>query len=208
VKDTKDLEKGGDDVLTCDNVQPILSEYLAGELFEDVRINVESHLSGCRDCADFLETLKTFEETLRMDRVSFESSGLDAKLAEKIAAHVRTQGKKAHWFPHSLFRPAPVAGLVVLAAAVLLLVVLSHKEQPYPGTNVPANQEVIAVDVIPDNLESQVLYEMDDDQVKAILAVLEQEEKKLSSQLVDEFQEYDSGSLFNLGLDFEQGHAG
>ena len=41
----------------CVNLAERLSEYLDGELPEDLRLQVQEHFEGCSDCERFLESL-------------------------------------------------------------------------------------------------------------------------------------------------------
>ena len=66
----------------CKNIFAMLSQYLDEELPEDVCDDIESHISGCPPCVEFVESLKKSIELCRscqsMDQPS-ELSEMDRR---------------------------------------------------------------------------------------------------------------------------------
>ena len=56
--------------MTCRECTDFLMDYLAGELRENVRAHFETHLNACPNCVRYL---KTYEATVALGRVAFES---------------------------------------------------------------------------------------------------------------------------------------
>ena len=49
--------------MTCKELVELVTEYLEGSLSEDVRVRIESHLSGCEGCTNFVEQMR---QTIQM----------------------------------------------------------------------------------------------------------------------------------------------
>jgi anti-sigma factor (TIGR02949 family) len=49
----------------CSHVIALLSDYLDGRLRDDVRRDLEQHLSGCSDCTAFLGSFRATVELVR-----------------------------------------------------------------------------------------------------------------------------------------------
>ena len=49
--------------MTCKELVELVTEYIEGTLPEDVRIRVESHLTGCDGCTNYLEQMR---QTIRL----------------------------------------------------------------------------------------------------------------------------------------------
>ena len=43
----------------CSRLLSLLSDYLDGRLRSDVRLDLEQHLSGCKECAAFVGTFRS-----------------------------------------------------------------------------------------------------------------------------------------------------
>jgi len=44
--------------MTCKELVELVTEYLEGSLSEDVRVRIESHLSGCEGCTNYVEQMR------------------------------------------------------------------------------------------------------------------------------------------------------
>ena len=52
-----------DNNMTCKELVELITDYLEGQLSDDVRIRVENHLSGCNGCTNYLEQMR---QTIRL----------------------------------------------------------------------------------------------------------------------------------------------
>lgn len=52
-----------DNKMTCKELVELITDYLEGQLSDDVRIRVENHLSGCNGCTNYLEQMR---QTIRL----------------------------------------------------------------------------------------------------------------------------------------------
>ena len=60
----------GKDLMTCDDLEPLLVVYVDGELGSPEREEVETHLSGCDDCRNEADFHKNFKRRLHQARPS------------------------------------------------------------------------------------------------------------------------------------------
>ena len=44
--------------MTCKELVELVTEYLEGTLSEEVRVRIESHLSGCEGCTNYVEQMR------------------------------------------------------------------------------------------------------------------------------------------------------
>jgi anti-sigma factor RsiW len=58
--------------VTCRDVIEFLMDYCDGELPDGERALFEAHLANCPDCVAYL---KSYEETVRLEREAFEPPG-------------------------------------------------------------------------------------------------------------------------------------
>ena len=49
--------------MTCKELVELVSDYLEGTLADDVRMRMESHLSGCDGCTNYVEQMR---QTIRL----------------------------------------------------------------------------------------------------------------------------------------------
>jgi len=49
--------------MTCKELVELVTEYLEGTLPEDLRLDMEQHLSGCSGCTNYLEQMR---QTIRL----------------------------------------------------------------------------------------------------------------------------------------------
>ena len=52
-----------DNNMTCKELVELITDYLEGQLSDDVRIRLENHLSGCNGCTNYLEQMR---QTIRL----------------------------------------------------------------------------------------------------------------------------------------------
>src|SRR5579859_7623314 len=89
----------------CKSVQPLLSEYVDGELSEEVTWSVKLHLASCAVCSriadDFCATARLVSS---LPEPSGPSEGFEAMLARRIADQMlapkplTTWGKLLRWW--------------------------------------------------------------------------------------------------------------
>lgn len=64
--------------MTCRELADFISDYLAGELRDEVRAPFEHHLSLCPNCVKYLQTFRT---TIELSRRAFENDAADPSLS-------------------------------------------------------------------------------------------------------------------------------
>jgi len=57
--------------MTCKELVELVTEYLEGTLPEDIRIRMETHLSGCDGCTNYLDQMR---QTIRLTGMLREDS--------------------------------------------------------------------------------------------------------------------------------------
>lgn len=73
----------------CQEVFARLSEYLDGELPEDIRAGIARHIEGCAPCVEFVETLRKAKELCRGFEASEKPRTLDPAVRERMLAELR-----------------------------------------------------------------------------------------------------------------------
>ena len=102
--------------MKCDLPVELLSGYLDGELDEQQKTRVESHLKNCPACREELEALRQIDEHVR-DRVYEEPSReFQFTLNRRVMEKIRTAPRRSFFKLTPIFAPA--------AAAILILVIL------------------------------------------------------------------------------------
>jgi len=71
---------GGVKKLNCQEVLDQLSDYLEEDVAAELRLQIESHLNGCRHCHLEVDTLRTTIQLYRLD----DPVGLPIRLSERI----------------------------------------------------------------------------------------------------------------------------
>ena len=124
--------------LSCEDIEPLLQEYLEGHLLPSQREILDAHLRACPSCAELFADLSRIDD--RIERL--EPVEAPAHLARRILNSL----------PEQAYRPplsqqfARYAALPALAAAMLLAVFL-FKGSPFKGA--PGTREVDVVFVAP-----------------------------------------------------------
>jgi anti-sigma factor (TIGR02949 family) len=73
----------------CQEIFARLSEYLDGELPEDVRARIARHIEECAPCVEFVETLRKSKELCRGFEASEKPGTLDPAVRERMLAALR-----------------------------------------------------------------------------------------------------------------------
>jgi anti-sigma factor RsiW len=63
--------------ISCQELVEIVTDYLEGELSDEMRVEVEAHLALCPGCADYLEQMRVTIDAL--GHVPVETLGDDAQ---------------------------------------------------------------------------------------------------------------------------------
>jgi predicted anti-sigma-YlaC factor YlaD len=71
--------------LECEEIFARLSEYLDGEVPADVADCISAHISGCKPCIDFLESLRKSVELCRQ----YQSEVMPSPLADDVRTQLR-----------------------------------------------------------------------------------------------------------------------
>ncbi len=102
--------------MKCDLPVELLSGYLDGELDEQQRARVESHLKTCPACQEELEALRQIDEHVRNRVYEEPSREFVFTLNRRIMDKVRTAPRRSFFKLTPIFAPA--------AAALLILAIL------------------------------------------------------------------------------------
>lgn len=134
----------------CKKIQPLLSEYVDGELTEETAWTVKLHLSSCAVCGriadDFAATARLVAS---LPEPKGPSEGFEAALARRIADQMLVPkplsawDKVRLWFDeatnpasHPQRRPMVLATATALAAAIPAVIFFTHQTQ-LPGPPTP-----------------------------------------------------------------------
>jgi anti-sigma factor RsiW len=98
----------------CEQIRPLISEYVDDALEAGRRPLVEGHLHSCADCAALLEGFRANKARLASLALKQTSAGFDAALAQRIAA-LNAPPRRRSWL--DAFR-MPSLGVAVLRPAV------------------------------------------------------------------------------------------
>lgn len=120
-------EMGGDRVLSCKDVGPLLVFYLCDELEPEERTEVERHAAGCESCASLLEEERELHELLagapqpadRLDPAGILLSQYRSELSEALddleSRKLGVRRQPIGWFRRWMaLRPAWSAALLIL----------------------------------------------------------------------------------------------
>lgn len=110
--------------------EEILGAYLDGELPQDQRAAVESHVRECGDCAASLEQLRRLEELARGSAVPPVAEAEWAATWGRVAA--RLEPFRPRLLPRLRWVLAPLATAAVLAAVLGIWHVVAPKAGPAP----------------------------------------------------------------------------
>ncbi|MFQ5900701.1 MAG: anti-sigma factor family protein [Thermodesulfobacteriota bacterium] len=94
--------------MRCKDIKKELICYYYGDINEDVRKNLETHLEGCPDCNTFFKEIK---ETLQTVDKSAERQSPDRRYVQGVYERIE---KKKGGFPLFIPRLVPVTALVLL----------------------------------------------------------------------------------------------
>ena len=95
--------------MTCQELDRLLYPYLDGEFQPEERLDVETHLSACADCAQRVEAERKFRRAVRH---SVQASRAPASLREGIQLGLRRQQRRTQ---HLQWLRMSAAALVVVA---------------------------------------------------------------------------------------------
>ena len=103
---------------TCENIQQLLVDYADGLLSAAQSKEIESHLEGCTDCKDVLESL---QKSLQIAAIIWEDNLADL---EAVEITNKPKQRKIHFL-----RYAAVAAGIMIIAAVSVFFCISQKPQ-------------------------------------------------------------------------------
>jgi hypothetical protein len=132
-------------MMNCQSVKPLLSEFADETLNASAMWQVQTHLSGCRDCARLSHDLEAMKQMLCTLPAQAPSAGFDAALAQRLALTRRPAAAPQTWHskiaavfaprfasPARLLRPALALGLVIAAGSFAVLLP-GHHSVPVPA---------------------------------------------------------------------------
>jgi hypothetical protein len=113
--------------MKCEWVRQNITLYVYGELADDARHELETHVSRCADCAAELKAERDFHELLKWDRAADPSPNLLAasRMCLQEALETAKQGgllhrlafDPAHWMRQLRFSPALASAILILGFA-------------------------------------------------------------------------------------------
>lgn len=98
--------------MTCSVAREMLGAYLDGELDANAVLQIQSHLSDCKDCTEILDRMRTRQQAIRQSGLSYKAPpALEARIRSSLQPQRRVSVDWRRWG--------------ALAAAVLLVSTLS-----------------------------------------------------------------------------------
>lgn len=118
----------------CDEVEPLLSPCVDGELLEDDRAAVRAHVAGCAPCRERLRALEALKGAVRE---AGKLVVLPAALEAQVRADVRRVGRRGR------IARAGVLGIAVAAAVVATAWIVMPAHAPPPPRLQPRVVEAV-----------------------------------------------------------------
>ena len=75
-------------VLDCQHVWDQISNYIEGEVPEELRAAIDEHLAHCRHCAAVLDSTRNILYLIADDRTFELPAGYSARLHERLQAEI------------------------------------------------------------------------------------------------------------------------
>ncbi len=110
--------------MNCELVQELLSAYLDDELSEEQKLQVESHLAECTQCAHELNMMRQIDESIREEPVEEPSREFVFTMNRRIQDRIKVR-PGFRWFKIVPF-------LIPVAVTALILVIIKNIE---PGSD-------------------------------------------------------------------------
>lgn len=107
-----------------EDIREILPEYIKGSLPEDLRLCVEGHLKGCRDCRDELTLISEIISEIAMVDIPDPGELFWKTLPQKVRVSVKEGRKDRFSLMHLFLRPLSLAA----AVSILLLSVFIFRD--------------------------------------------------------------------------------
>src|SRR4051794_4847185 len=106
--------------MTCSVAREMLGAYLDGELDANAVLQIQSHLSDCKDCTEILDRMRTRQQAIRQSGLSYKAPpALEARIRSSLQPQRRVSVDWPRWG--------------ALAAAVLLVSTLSIRLWEWAG---------------------------------------------------------------------------
>jgi anti-sigma factor RsiW len=135
-------------MMNCQSVKPLLSDFADETLDASAMWQVQTHLSGCPECARISRDLEAMKRILFALPAQTPSAGFDSALTQRLALTRRPAAAPRTWHtkiaavfaprfasPAQRLRPALALGLVIAAGSFAVLL---------PGQH-PASTSAVAV---------------------------------------------------------------
>jgi hypothetical protein len=129
-------------MMNCQSVKPLLSEFADETLDASAMWQVQTHLSGCPDCARIFRDLESMKRMLSVLPAQAPSAGFDSSLAQRLALTRRPAAAPQTWrtkiaavfapriaSPAQRLRPALALALVIAAGSFAVLLP-GHRPAP------------------------------------------------------------------------------
>lgn len=130
-------------MMNCQSVKLLLSDFVDETLDASAMWQVQTHLSGCPDCARISRDLEAMKRMLFALPAQTPSAGFDAALAQRLALTRRPGAAPQTWrtkiaavfashlaSPAQRLRPALALGLVITAGSFAVLLPGHHPAPP------------------------------------------------------------------------------
>ncbi len=118
------MRHSDNDILTCEETELLLEDYLEGYLLESQRESLEAHLAGCPVCRGELMALRNLEARLGDQREIDVPPGLERRIVDRLPRRR---------FPPWVRRTMTAGGLGIGAAVVMTVLGLLALTTPRDG---------------------------------------------------------------------------
>lgn len=118
-------------------VKELFSDYLDGELADDMARELESHLEGCEDCRNELQSLKQTVAAVASLGPVDAPEGFTSKVHQRLRRRMRHRPEMASTLEHKIpYETICLIMLAILAALyiILYLMPLMDVDMSYQGT--------------------------------------------------------------------------
>ncbi len=142
--------------MNCQTVKPLLSEFTDETLDASAAWQVQTHLSGCAECARISRDFEASKRLLQALPSAVPSAGFDAALMQRLAFTRRPVAPPQTWrtkiaavfaAPPRSLRPALALGAAVMAGSAVLLFPV-HPPKPIPALVVRSADPAFVADCV------------------------------------------------------------
>lgn len=143
--------------MNCQTVKPLLSEFINETLDASAAWQVQTHLSGCAECARISRDFDASKRLLQALPPAAPSAGFDAALMQRLALTRRPDAPVQTWrtrlaavfaAPPRLLRPALALGAAVAVAGSAAFLFPVHPRTPAPAITAHSADPAFVADCV------------------------------------------------------------